>query len=91
MTDEKQPENTTVSDDTNQNNTQEEEIGNPADIMEVGAYAAGGAAAGMGMSVLGGIKLAVAGTVVGGMLPVAAVGAVTGIAAYGLKKTFWDK
>jgi hypothetical protein len=77
MTDEKQAENV------------QEEESKSGDMMEVGAYAAGGAAAGAGASILGGVKLIVAGSVMTSMLPVVAVGAVTGVAAYGLKKSFW--
>jgi len=85
MADETQPEN------TQEENGQEEENGSPGEMVEVGTYAVGGAAAGAGMSTLGGIKLAVAGTVVANMFPIVALGAVTGVAAYGLKKAFWDK
>jgi len=80
-----------MTDETQPENTQEEKSSNKAEMMEAGVYAAGGAAAGAGASVLGGIKLTIAGTIVGGMLPVAVIGAITGVAAYGVKKTFWDK
>ena len=58
--------------------------------VDAGIHAAGGAAAGAGVSsVIGGMGLAVGGTAVGiGMLPVAAAGAVAGLAFYGLKKVF---
>jgi hypothetical protein len=61
-------------------------------VGEVGAYTAGGAIAGAVTSAtLGGMGLAVAGTAVGiGMLPVTIAGAVVGLAAFGLKKAFFD-
>ena len=57
--------------------------------VDAGIHAAGGAAAGAGFSALvGGMGLAIGGTAVGiGMLPVAAAGAVVGLAVYGVKKT----
>lgn len=56
--------------------------------VDAGIHAAGGAAAGAGVSSLvGGMGLAVGGTAVGiGMFPVAAAGAVAGLAIYGVKK-----
>lgn len=59
---------------------------------ELGAYVAGGAAAGAGVShVVGGMGLAVAGTGVGiGLGTVAVAGVVVGVAAYGVKKAFFD-
>jgi hypothetical protein len=56
--------------------------------VDASLHAAGGAAAGAGVAaVVGGMGLAVGGTAVGiGMLPVAAVGAVFGLAFYGIKK-----
>jgi hypothetical protein len=59
------------------------------DATALGA-AALGAGAGMGVSaVVGGMGLAVAGTAVGvGMAPVAVVGAVLGLAGYGIFKLF---
>jgi len=59
---------------------------------EVGMFAAGGAAAGAGTSAtLGGMGLAVGGTAIGiGMTPVVVAGTVVGLAAFGLKKAFWD-
>ena len=57
-------------------------------LQEVATFAGSGAVAGAGVSsVLGGMGLAVGGTAVGiGMAPVAIVGAVVGLAAYGAKK-----
>ena len=59
------------------------------DALAVSA-AAGGAAAGAGVSaVMGGMGLAVAGTAVSvGIAPIAAAGAVVGLAGYGLTKLF---
>ena len=56
--------------------------------VDAGVHAVGGAALGAGGSgVIGGMGLAVGGTAVGiGMLPVAAAGAVVGLAFYGIKK-----
>jgi hypothetical protein len=61
-------------------------------LSEVAIYAGTGAAVGAGISAsLGGMGLAVAGTAVGiGMAPVAIVGGIVGLAAYGLKKAFFD-
>lgn len=55
---------------------------------EYATFAGVGAAGGAGVSyLLGGMGLAVGGTAVGiGMFPVAALGAVVGLAAYGTKK-----
>lgn len=60
------------------------------DIQEAGAFAAGGAVAGAGVAAtVGGMGLAVGGTAVAiGAAPVVAVGAVAGLAAYGIKKLF---
>jgi hypothetical protein len=65
---------------------------NKDDSGEAVIYGAGGAVAGAGLSsVIGGMGLAVGGTAVGiGMLPVAALGAVVGLAAYGVKKAMED-
>ncbi|WP_414751896.1 hypothetical protein [Anabaena sp. CCY 9910] len=56
--------------------------------LEAAGYAAAGAAAGAGLSAtVGGMGLALMGTAVGvGMAPVAAAGAIVGLAAYGVKK-----
>ena len=56
--------------------------------VDIGIHAAGGAAAGASVSaMLGGMGLAVGGTAIGiGMLPVAALGSVAGLAVYGVKK-----
>jgi hypothetical protein len=59
---------------------------------EAAGYAAAGAAAGAGLSAwIGGMGLALAGTAVSiGMAPVAAVGAMAGLAVYGVKKALED-
>jgi hypothetical protein len=59
---------------------------------EAAGYAASGAAAGAGLaSVVGNMGLAGAfGGIAVGAAPVIAVGAVVGLAAYGLKKAFED-
>ena len=62
-------------------------------LKEAVGYAAGGAAAGAGgtSAALGGMGLAVGGTAISiGMAPVAAAGAVLGLAAYGIKKALDD-
>ena len=61
-------------------------------LAEAAGFAAGGAATGAGVSAaLGGMGLAVGGTAISiGMAPVAAVGAVLGLAAYGIKKALDD-
>lgn len=58
--------------------------------IEAAAYATGGAVAGgVVASMVGGMGLAVGGTAFSiGAVPVAAAGAVVGLAAYGLKSTF---
>ncbi len=60
--------------------------------IEAAIFTAGGAIAGAGVSnVVGGMGLAVAGTGIGiGVGTVASVGAVFGMAAYGVKKAFID-
>jgi hypothetical protein len=57
-------------------------------LKEAAGFAAGGAAAGAGASaLLGGMGLAIGGTAVGiGMAPVMGLGAIVGLAAYGLMK-----
>jgi hypothetical protein len=61
--------------------------------VDAGLHAAGGAALGAGVyGVVGGIGLAVGGAAVGiGMLPLAAAGAVVGLAFYGIKKAVEDE
>lgn len=56
--------------------------------VDASIHAAGGAATGAGVSaVVGGMGLAIGGTAVGiGMLPVAAAGAIFGLAVYGVKQ-----
>jgi hypothetical protein len=56
--------------------------------VDAGLHAAGGAAAGAGVAAaVGGMGLAVGGGAIAiGMLPVAAAGAVVGLAFYGIKK-----
>ena len=60
------------------------------DPFEAAAFAGGGAAVGAGVAAtVGGMGLAVGGTAVAiTAAPVIAVGAVAGLAAYGLKKAF---
>jgi len=62
------------------------------DKTEAIGYVAGGAVAGAGVaSAVGGMGLAVGGTAVAiGAAPVVAAGAVVGLAAYGLKKLFFN-
>ncbi len=57
---------------------------------EAGFWTVGGAAAGFAASqVIGGIGVAVLGTAVGvGVAPVVALGAVAGLAGFGVKKVF---
>ncbi len=57
-------------------------------LKEAAGFAAGGAAAGAGASaLLGGMGLAIGGTAVGiVMAPILGLGAIVGLAAYGLKK-----
>lgn len=57
-------------------------------LKEAAGFAAGGAAAGAGVStLLGGMGLAVGGTAIGiGMAPVVAAGAVVGLAIFGATK-----
>lgn len=78
-----------MSNETDKANTEPSKIEN---AKELGAYVAGGAAAGAGVShVVGGMGLAVAGTGVGiGLGTVAVAGVVVGVAAYGVKKAFFD-
>lgn len=59
-------------------------------LKEAAGFAAAGAAAGAGVStLLGGMGLAVGGTAIGiGMAPVAAAGAVVGLAIFGATKVF---
>ena len=60
------------------------------DVQSAVAYTAGGAVAGGAVAAtVGGMGLAVGGTAVAiGTAPVVAVGAVVGLAAYGVKKLF---
>lgn len=60
--------------------------------IEAAIFTAGGAIAGAGVSnVVGGMGLAVAGTGIGiGVGTVATFGAIAGMAAYGVKKAFFD-
>jgi len=78
-----------MSHETDKNSTDSSKIEN---AKELGAYVAGGAAAGAGVShVVGGMGLAVAGTGVGiGLGTVAVASVVVGVAAYGVKKAFFD-
>lgn len=78
---------------TEQNNAlQQSEQPSSSSPLEVATYTVGGGAVGAATSVFAGkMGLAVAGTVVSmGLLPVAAVGAVTGLAIYGLKRAIYN-
>jgi|JFJP01.1.fsa_nt_gi uncharacterized membrane protein YebE (DUF533 family) len=59
---------------------------------EVAAFAAGGGVAGAAASTLvGNMGLAVAGTAISvGLLPVVAIGAIAGLAVYGVKQAFFS-
>jgi uncharacterized membrane protein YebE (DUF533 family) len=59
---------------------------------EVAAFAAGGGVAGAAASTLvGNMGLAVAGTAVSvGLLPIVAIGAIAGLAVYGVKQAFFS-
>ena len=61
-------------------------------VADAGIHAAAGGVAGAGaVAVVGNMGLAVAGGAIGiGMLPVAALGAVGGLAVYGVKKAVED-
>ena len=76
--------------DENQTETETEEVTNPQkNMIEAGTFASGGAVTGALVSAkVGSAVLAVAGTTLSlGIAPIAAAGAVVGLAAYGLKKT----
>lgn len=61
-------------------------------VREIAAFVAGGGAVGaLTSTTVGGMGLAVAGTAVSvGLLPVAALGMVIGLAAYGVKRALFD-
>jgi integral membrane sensor domain MASE1 len=77
---------------TDENQTETEEVTNDPqkNMVEAGIFAGGGAVTGALVSAkVGSAALAVAGTTLSlGIAPVAAAGAVVGLASYGLKKTF---
>lgn len=77
---------------TTENESKPVEQSSSSSPLEVATYTVGGGAVGAATSVFAGkMGLAVAGTVVSmGLLPVAAVGAVTGLAVYGLKRAIYN-
>jgi hypothetical protein len=71
---------------------QPEQATSGSSVTEVATYTVGGGAVGAATSVFAGkVGLAVAGTAVSlGLLPVIGVGAVTGLAVYGLKRAIYS-
>jgi uncharacterized membrane protein YebE (DUF533 family) len=78
-----------TSEDSNTSNQESTKLSNAA---ELGVFAAGGGVAGAAAStMIGNMGLAVAGTAVSvGLLPVVAIGAVAGLAMYGVKQAFFS-
>ncbi len=80
--------------ESEQNNTEQsdEQSSSSGKAAEVAAFAAGGGVAGAAASTLvGNMGLAVAGTAVSvGLFPIVAIGAIAGLAVYGVKQAFFS-